>query len=710
MSTTSNIERNGQTDLEALVADAQRDVEKAQQLATDASKLLSMSADRLNEYKKKDFFQRCWLKFSGKLDDELSSANQSDMIKMQGIAAQYLDALQKQNLIQARAIAIIRNNLKDLGNAETETRRAVIKLTRRFDDRIGKLEKAVKHLPIHDWLVTIETKRYGKLQPSHRMLKVVFDLFRLMQKNGITFDQIEQDGQDERVQFRFLKSALEKTGLPYEERLTILDFVTSIVNELLDDNTEGGPNDYASIVSLEVGGKSVTPGFILENVSASGFNAVYTILERIKYVREISQRLADDKKNVINEWLKGVVSNLDTSYSVAELAEEILAGSFIATEVFEEQFPNRELTPVVDEAVQDSASISPEALLGKHVEIRFHVFAADSISLEQRQVYVESLSLIVASMDDFSDRQRSYISALSRIIGIDDCCARIDFLRMNPRQIDVQKLASVLNNEKRQYTWMIDATYLASSGKESSPAAMDMIRKIGEVVDLKQGAMNDFLQHAKTISAKDDAREIVDAIIFISRKTMGWKSVLDFRKFSFKGAFDGLSCTLSNSYFAGVAQTGFEIAAAAIRLVHGAGYFSDGDEGFIERQVIKLTRQGHISRFKELKKRVEEQERAFQNGAKRARAILEAFGMSYPHHSRSLIEVSPDEDTSVSNCDWGDNMSKAFDRLRGYLENLDQETSGLGDKLALIESDDWNVAWLETDNVAAKELLIVVPT
>lgn len=691
MSMTSNIERNGQTDLEALVADAQRDVEKAQQLATDASKLLSMSADRLNEYKKKGFVQRCWLKFSGKLDDELSSANQSDMIKMQGIAAQYLEALQKQNLIQAHAIAIIRNNLKVLADAETETRRAVIKLTRRFDDRIGKLEKAVKPLPIHAWLVTFETKRYDKFQYYHRMLKVVFDLFRLMQKNGITFDQIEQDGQDERVQFRFLKSALEKAGLDYERHLTILDFVTSIVSELLDDNPEGGPNDYASIVSLEVGGKSVTPEFILENVSGSGFNAVYTILERIKFVREISPRLADDKKNAINEWLTGVVSNLDTDYSVAELAEEILAGSFIAAKVFEEQFPTRELPPIAEEAAQGSASISTEALLGKHVEIRFHVFAADSISLEQRQVYVESLALIVFSMDDFSDRQRSYISALSRIIGIDDCGSRIDFLRTTPRQIDIQKLASVLNDKMRQYTWMIDATFLASSGKESSPAAMDMIRKIGEVVDLKQSAMNEFLQHAKTISAKDDAREIVDAIIFISRKTMGWKSVLDFRKFSFKGAFDGLSRTLSLSYFNGVAQTNFEIAAAEISLLHGAGYLSDGDEGFIERHIIKLARQGHISRFNELKKRVEDQEKSFQNERTRARAILDAFGMSYPHHSRSLIEVSPDEDPSVSNRDWGDNMSKAFDRLRGYLENLDQETSGLGDKLALIEADDWNL-------------------
>lgn len=238
---------------------------------------------------------------------------------------------------------------------------------------------------------------------------------------------------------------------------------------------------------------------------------------------------------------------------------------------------------------------------------------------------------------------------------------------------------------------MIDATFLASSGKESSPAAMDMIRKIGEVVDLKQSAMNEFLQHAKTIATNDDAREIIDAILVISQKTIAWKSVLDFRKVSFKGAFDGVSRTLSNSYFAGVAQTGFEITAAVIRLVRGAGYFSDGDEGFIEKQVIKFTRQGHISKFNELKKRVEDQEKSFQNERTRARAILDAFGMSYPHHSRSLIEVSPDEDTSVSNRDWGDNMSKAFDRLRGYLENLDQETSGLGDKLALIEADDWNL-------------------
>lgn len=711
MSTTTNIERSGQPDLEALVADAQRDVEKAQQLATDASKLLGMSADRLNKYKDKGFVQRCWLKFSGKLD-ELSRANQSDMINMQGVAAQYLEALQKQNLIQAHAIAIIRNNLKDLVDAETETRMVVIELMKRFDDRIGKLENAVKHLPLHDWLLTIETKRYGRLQPSHRMLKVVFDLFRLMQRNGIPFDQIEQDGQDEGVRFRSLKSALEKAGLDYEDNLTILDFVTSIVDELLDDKTEGEPADYASIVSLELGGKSVTPQFVLENVSGSGFNAVYTILERIKYVREISPLLAvDDKRAVINEWLKGVVSNLDTGYSVAELAEEILAGSFIAMEIFEEQFLTRELPPVADEAVHDSASsVSPEALLGKHVGIRFHVFAADRIPLEQRQVYVESLSLVAASMDDFSDRQRSYMSALSRIIGIDDCGARIDFLRTNPRQIDVQKLASVLDDKKRQYTWMIDAIFLASSGKESSSAALDMIRKIGEVVDIKQSAMNDFLQHAKTISTKDDAREIIDAILFMSRKTMGWKSVLDFRKISFKGAFDGLSRELSLSFLDGGLQTSFDISRAHSDLVLGVGFTPFGDEGFIQRQVIKLGRQGHISKFNELKKRVEGREKSVQNGITRARAILDAFGMSPPHHSRSLFGVSPDEDTSISNGDWGDNMSKAFDQLRDYLENLENETSELGDKLALIESDDWNVAGLETDNVAAEELLVVAPT
>ena len=108
--TTTAVDFSGESHITKLIQDAMTDKENAQRLALDASKLLEVTQNRFDSYKDSGFFKRCWYGISGK-SDELSRATQYDLIEMQSYALHYLQALQKQNLLHAESVAVIRNNL-----------------------------------------------------------------------------------------------------------------------------------------------------------------------------------------------------------------------------------------------------------------------------------------------------------------------------------------------------------------------------------------------------------------------------------------------------------------------------------------------------------------------------------------------------------------------------------------------------------------------
>jgi dephospho-CoA kinase len=144
--------------LNELVANAERNKAEAQKLALDAGKLLTITADRFNEYKDKGFFKRCWYTISGKRG-ELERANKHDLIEMQKFAWAYLSKLQEQNLIQAQAIAVIRNNLKALQGSISTIHDIIKTLIKKFDARITKLEEVTSLL---DWCNNIQAQKdYG---------------------------------------------------------------------------------------------------------------------------------------------------------------------------------------------------------------------------------------------------------------------------------------------------------------------------------------------------------------------------------------------------------------------------------------------------------------------------------------------------------------------------------------------------------------------
>ena len=138
---------------------------QTQQLSMDASRLLSCTSNRLNDYQNKGFFIRCWYTLSGKTG-AVERANQNDLIEMQRLSWRYLNLLQERDLMLAHTSIVIRNNLLALAKKEEETRMAITQMAERIIQRFESLEKRVDQLEvtsqIHSWLLTIDQRDYDE--------------------------------------------------------------------------------------------------------------------------------------------------------------------------------------------------------------------------------------------------------------------------------------------------------------------------------------------------------------------------------------------------------------------------------------------------------------------------------------------------------------------------------------------------------------------
>ena len=84
--------------IEALVVNAMRDKKAALQLAIDATKLLAVTKENLDDYKGHEFFKHCMHVFCGE-QDLLDEVDENSFASMQRIAFGYLMKLKEQNLV-----------------------------------------------------------------------------------------------------------------------------------------------------------------------------------------------------------------------------------------------------------------------------------------------------------------------------------------------------------------------------------------------------------------------------------------------------------------------------------------------------------------------------------------------------------------------------------------------------------------------------------
>ena len=104
--------------LESLIENAEHDREAALQLAIDATKLLAVTKEKLDDYKGHYFFKHCWRVFCGE-QDSLEEVDENSLTTVQRMAFAYLMKLKEQNLIDEQDIAAGVQKDKDeaIGNA-----------------------------------------------------------------------------------------------------------------------------------------------------------------------------------------------------------------------------------------------------------------------------------------------------------------------------------------------------------------------------------------------------------------------------------------------------------------------------------------------------------------------------------------------------------------------------------------------------------------
>ncbi len=518
-----------QKQLELLTLNAQRNKVEAQRLALDASKLLGITESRLEAYKDRGFFKRCWYKFSGKLG-ELDRANQADLISMQKFAYAYLARLQEENLLEAKAIAVIRGNLKDLQDEIGEIHDMIGVIVQKFD----KLEKDVKILKddsaLHKWKTDIEANhgRFASQFPVTCMMQIVFSCLDTIRKNNVDFASLEGSIFIKNC----IKVAMGYCSLDTATPISVDNLITSLHGEV-----EGfGFDNFKRLVSIDVDGNPIDAGFILDNVSGAGYNALYHFVNEMDKMGNLTDNLPPEiAKNATLKTLRNTVNNPETQYEPLELSMEIIGGSLVAEEVFKEE---KGIAPEPQIELSDDGGFDISSLLGDYIELADHPLLDTAPTEEDKRNYVESFSLIYATSRHFDGSH--YLEAMARLFDCKACLERIGLCAVNPKRLNIPSLIKTLQVGSRKYDWCVDAVFLAceDGGNNDVSRIKAAVLSMCKALRISDDVAKRLFDASHDLATSDDSSNLVEAVVKLSGLTRNWKSILDFRRKSLAGVFD----------------------------------------------------------------------------------------------------------------------------------------------------------------------------
>src|SRR5208283_3005200 len=197
---------------------------ETEQLALDSTRLLSCTESRLEDYKNKGFFKRCWYTLSGK-HGEMMRANVNDLAEMQKYAWRYLNLLNERDLLLADSVITLKNNFYTLAVKQKDIKKEITHLAEKMADRFEDIEERLANVEaatnIHGWLLTLKTKDYDSLYTPHlRLLKVISDFYQL------------KPGDWAPSELRYLYQAVSDVGIHPKREISLENFVKELIEEV----------------------------------------------------------------------------------------------------------------------------------------------------------------------------------------------------------------------------------------------------------------------------------------------------------------------------------------------------------------------------------------------------------------------------------------------------------------------------------------------
>lgn len=485
-----------------------------QQLAIDASHLLSNSEQRLIEQQNTGFFKRVVHKFTGK-QSENTRQNQADIINMQKYAWYYLQELQRQNLIAGKSIAVIRNNLITVNDAIIETRAF---LEEAIDKITARLEKVESKAELLTWAIDkeAEKRKYKVIPQTIKTLLITYDFIKSNYKHI-------QNYRDMNAVF----VTLDKLGIDLEEEISLNEFIGQLLDEI---EVFGGLDGYNDIIQLKFDDYAIDGKYLQDNIAGSGINALYYLSGNYNKIIDVLNDINESQRESFIAKLFGdEFGHLSEIYTIEELVFEIIGGSLTIIDLYKEQHKivdtNDGLSYIENDTHQDTLT----SLLTLP-EIKEHTWLSQQ---KDKTHALKYLQLLAFCCDKNNANSVGFLSQLIDIAGTNDNTQSIlDNLGERSRIIaNSSELAELLPTNDDKYTLIADMMFL------SYLSGMELQNKfIGAIVN--QTKPENFREYFSLLSefmqnSEQEKDEIINKIAKINQISKCWKNIILYKEMSF---------------------------------------------------------------------------------------------------------------------------------------------------------------------------------
>lgn len=641
-----------------------------QQLALDASKLISTSQERLQNQANSGFFKRFWGAVSGK-NTENQLLNQSDALQMQKFAWHYLMQLQQQNLINSQSIAIIRNNLGTMNEFIIETRDFLEQAIDKINRRLVHVENNTR---FNNWSLEIEAnkRRYKSYPGTILVLSLAYDFMRRHQDTEL----VSADS-------NYLIVTLEKLGVNCDEEVRLLDFII----ELIDQIDIIGIDRFRSLIELSVEDHEIDSYFIQSNISGIGFNALYFLSEQYE---KIISLIEDDvlcnndeaREKLISRLFGEAFSGLSTIYSIRDLASEVIGGSLIAIDIYREV---NGLNSVPLEDVQDDAA---EALMlvSDLPDIRQHSFLDATDSEEKKSLYLFLLALSIENSASLSKQGYEFLKILCEYAGYPTIVNDISSLADSPRKYQEyqQAVLELLVDDNARYTWLLDVFFLLTlcGKKVENP---QVIRLLGI---LKPTQFKEYFPHMQALVTENDEETLLTSAARLNSLTKGWINVFLYRELRFKNHFSELIKQLGDASLASML-----LSVDLLKVTQKSGDYSffigsfDSDS-FLSKvgsavggSAYALGRKSCLSDLNDFRKKSIDFIEKNSAVLSKANGIMTRWGLPGFEYDNKTSFSDYQLDNSVENEDWYDQICNYQAQIDDLLTDFSSACSDAADQL-----------------------------
>jgi hypothetical protein len=669
--------------VEALVAQHRNNAALTQQLAVDASRLITCSEERLKQQSESGFFKRFAGAFSGK-NRQSQLQNQVDALHMQKFAWHYLKQLQQQNLINAQGIAVIRNNLGTMNEYVIETRDFLFQAVDKINRRLVRVENNTN---FHQWSLNIEAnkRRFKSMPKALLVLNLAYDFMRSHPGVMLTTQDINH-----------LIVTLENLGVDCDEEVELLSFII----DLIDQIEASSIGRYRAVIELSFEEYIADSYFIQKNISGLAFNSLYYLSDEYDRIIDMisdSEVCDSDAKRerIISRFFGKAFSGLYTQYRMRDLIEEIIGGSQLTLEIYKDQHG---LNTLPDEAAEDSHT-EPVVLVSSLPDIHAHTFFDTTDDPEARHNYMLLFALCIENSGALNRQGGEFLELLAHKAGCPQVPGEIATLADNPRKAQdyLPTLKDLLKSNDNIYTWLLDAFFLLTLCQK--PIECSHVLRILNL--LKPAQYKELASSTLEIIASQDEDNVLAAAEKLQQQTQGWKNIVRYRELRFEKAFTEVANRLSNISIEAVFLSN-DLIQVTTKASEFSFFLGALDDTFFEKVISNVSgtactigRSSSLKSLNEIRKKVKGLISGHSSTLHQGNHILARWGLPKIEYKDECGYSDFELDNSATNEDWDSQFSYFEQQLDNTLSSFSEACTDIAEQLELFMAGQFDESVVE---------------